>query len=193
LLGRHQGANAAVAVATLEQLRKCGIPISDRAIAKGLAEVRWPARIELVSEKPTVILDTAHNVPSVEALIDTLSTCVPVSGRKAVVFGVSSDKQYPEMLKLLAGYFDDFHLTKYGTNPRCVLPETLADILAAVTPDKKRMVYSTATEAWVAARAAAGPTDLVCVTGSVFLAGELQPLLASGGRQPPGSCAAPGG
>jgi dihydrofolate synthase/folylpolyglutamate synthase len=174
LLGQHQAANAAVAVATIEQLRKAGMPISDRAIAKGLADVRWPARIELVSERPAVVLDTAHNVPSVEALIDTLSTCLPVSGRKAVVFGVSSDKQYPEMLELLAGYFDDFHMTRYGNNPRSVPPGTLADILVNVAPHKARAVYATAAEAWAAARSAAGEADLVCVTGSVFLAGELQ-------------------
>ncbi|MCU0706046.1 MAG: bifunctional folylpolyglutamate synthase/dihydrofolate synthase [Fimbriiglobus sp.] len=177
LLGRHQGANAAVAVAALEQLRKRGLPISDRALRQGLAGVRWPARIELVSEKPAIVLDTAHNVPSVEALLDTLSACLPVRGRKAVVFAVSSDKQYPEMLKLLAGYFDDFHLTKYGNNPRCVPPEALADLLAGVTPQKRRAVYGTAAEAWAAARRAAGPEDLVCVTGSVFLAGELQTLV----------------
>lgn len=173
LLGRHQGANAAVAVATVEQLRRTGMPISDRAVAKGLAEVRWTARIELVSERPTVILDTAHNVPSVEALVDTLSTCLPVRGRKAVVFAVSSDKQYPEMLKVLAGYFDAFHLTKYGNNPRCVPPEVLADTLATIAPHLRPTVYPTAAEAWAAARTAAGADDLVCVTGSVFLAGEL--------------------
>lgn len=180
LLGRHQGANAAVAVATLEQLRRTGMPITERAMAKGLADVCWPARVELISERPTVILDTAHNVPSVEALIDTLSSCLPVSGRKAVVFAVSSDKQYTEMLTLLAGYFDDFHLTKYGTNPRCVSPKVLDDLLASIAPNRRRTVYTTAAEAWAAARRIAGDDDLVCVTGSVFLAGELQPILAGG-------------
>jgi dihydrofolate synthase/folylpolyglutamate synthase len=184
LLGKHQGANAAVAVATVHQLRKAGMPISDRAIAAGLADVRWPARIELVCERPAVVLDTAHNVPSVEALIDTLSSCLPVSGRKAVVFGVSSDKQYPEMLKLLASYFDDFHLTRYGNNPRSVPPGTLADILAAVAPHKTRVVHATAAEAWAAARGAAGESDLVCVTGSVFLAGELQEKVVGTRRVP---------
>lgn len=173
LLGRHQGANAAVAVAAVEQLRRTGMPISDRAVSKGLAEVRWPARIELVSERPAVVLDTAHNVPSVEALVDTLSTCLPVRGRKAVVFAVSSDKQYTEMLKVLAGYFDTFHLTRYGNNPRCVPPEALADVLRTVAPHLRPAVHPTAAEAWAAARAAAGEDDLVCVTGSVFLAGEL--------------------
>jgi dihydrofolate synthase/folylpolyglutamate synthase len=177
LLGDHQAANAAVAVAAVEQLRAAGMPIPDGAVAEGLETVRWPARIELVSHNPAVILDTAHNVPSAEALVKTLREWVPVRGRKAVVFAVSSDKQYSEMLRVLAGYFDRFYLTRYGNNPRCVPPEKLAAVLAELAPGKPAGVYPTSGEAWAAARAAAGPDDLVCVTGSVFLAGELRPRL----------------
>ena len=137
--------------------------------------------MELVAERPAVILDTAHNVPSVEALVGTLRDFFPVRGSKAVVFAVSSDKQYPEMLRVLAGYFDRFFLCRYGTNPRCVPPERLAEVLASVAPGKPAGVYPTGADAWAAARSAAGPDDLVCVTGSVFLAGELRPTLAGGG------------
>ena len=174
LLGRHQQANAAIAVATIDQLRRAGVPISDAAVARGLAEVKWPARIEVIRREPTVVLDTAHNVPSVEALVNTLREFVPVAGKKAVVFAVSADKQYEEMLAVLSGYFDQFHLTRYGNNPRCVPPEKLAEVLKRVGPDKSFAVYPTAPVAWHAARTATGPHDLVCVTGSVFLAGELQ-------------------
>jgi dihydrofolate synthase/folylpolyglutamate synthase len=180
LLGAHQQANAAVAVATLHVLRASGMPVPDAAVAKGLAEVRWPARIEVVSRNPTVILDCAHNVPSAEALVRTLWESVPVGGRKAVVFAVSLDKQYPEMLRILAGYFDHFHLCRYGNNPRCVPPEALAEVLREVAPESPATVHASAAEAWAAARSAAGPDDLVCVTGSVFLAGELQAMLRAG-------------
>lgn len=97
-----------------------------------------------------------------------------------MVFAVSSDKQYPEMLRVLAGYFDDFHLTRYGINPRCVPPEVLADVLATIAPEKGRAVHPTAAEAWAAARTAAGEDDLVCVTGSFFLAGEVQRVVRPG-------------
>ena len=174
LLGDHQRANAAVAVATLHELRAAGLHIPEAAVARGLAEVKWPARIEVISRDPVVILDSAHNVPSAEALVTTLSQWVPVAGPKRVVFAVSSDKQYEEILAILAGYFDHFHLTKYGHNPRCVPPEKLAEVLANVTPGKAMSLHPTAIEAWTAARAATPPDGLVCVTGSVFLAGELQ-------------------
>ncbi|MDB5311524.1 MAG: fgs [Gemmataceae bacterium] len=177
LLGEHQAANAAVAVAAVHQLRDTGMPVPDAAVVRGLQEVQWPARIEVISRRPAVVLDTAHNVPSTEALVKTLRESVPVAGHTAVVFAVSSDKQYPDILRLLAGYFDRFHLTQYGNNPRCVPPEKLAAVLEVVAPGKSATVHPTSGDAWAAARAAAGPDDLVCVTGSVFLAGELRPAL----------------
>jgi dihydrofolate synthase/folylpolyglutamate synthase len=181
LHGTHQAVNAAVAVETLLRLRESGMPIPDHAIARGLREVRWPARIERVADHPTVILDTAHNVPSAEALVATLRESFPVPGRKAVIFAVSADKQYPEMLRVLAGYFDHFHLTRYG-NPRCMPPEKLAAVLAEVAPGKPFTTHPTAVTAWAAACSAAGENDLLCVTGSVFLAGELRPLLTGSDR-----------
>jgi dihydrofolate synthase/folylpolyglutamate synthase len=175
LLGRHQQSNAALAVAVLDQLRRTEVPIPDAAVTRGLADVRWPARIEVIRRDPTVILDTAHNVPSVEALVDTLREFVPAVGRKAVVFAVSSDKDYAAMLRALTGYFDVFHLTRYD-NPRCVPPEKLAELVEG----KRVHIHHTSAEAWNAASSSAQPHDLVCITGSVFLAGELQPLVRAG-------------
>jgi len=177
LPGAHQIANAAIAVAAIEQVRATGMPIPDTALTRGLAEVRWPARIELINRKPAIILDTAHNVPSIEALIATLGELVSNVSHKAVVFAVSSDKQYPEMLRLLAGYFDHVYLTQYG-NPRCVPPERLGVVLAQVAPGTSFSIHPTAAEAWEVAGSRAAENDLVCITGSVFLAGELRPLLA---------------
>ena len=109
--------------------------------------------------------------------MQTLHESFPTPGRKAVIFAVSADKQYPEMLRVLAGYFDHFHLTKYGSNPRCVPLEKLAAVLGEVAPGKRFTTHRTAQEACAAARSAAGENDLLCITGSVFLAGELRPML----------------
>ena len=112
-----------MALATIARLRAAGMPISDDAVATGLAGVRWPARVEVIAERPAIVLDTAHNVPSAEALVRTLAEIFPKARTRRVVFAVSSDKQYAEMLRVLAGYFNHFHLTRYGHNPRCVPPE----------------------------------------------------------------------
>jgi dihydrofolate synthase / folylpolyglutamate synthase len=173
LLGSHQASNAALAVATVQTLRKSGVPISEAAILTGLATVQWPARIEVIRTNPTIILDTAHNVPSIEALIKTVAEAFPNVKRKRVVFAVSNDKQYPEMLKLLAAFADEFYLTKYGYNPRSVPPEKLSSLLVELSPGATWFMSDRAAEAWEEALAKTTADDLLIVTGSVFLAGEL--------------------
>jgi dihydrofolate synthase/folylpolyglutamate synthase len=173
LLGEHQAANAAVAVAVVQVLRGLGLSVPEGAVGRGLRDVRWPARVEVVSMQPLVVLDSAHNEPSIEALVRTLTASIEAPGRKSVIFAVSSDKPYPEMLSVLAGYFDHFLLTRYGNNPRCVAPERLLEMLTAVAPSRSAAVYPTSAEAWLAVRATAAGDDLICITGSVFLAGEL--------------------
>jgi len=177
LFGRHQAANAAGVVATVEALRHVGFVIGDDAVAKGLANVRWPARLELVGKRPFILLDCAHNVASAQALVDTIHDSFVDAGCKHLVFAVSSDKQVAEMARVLASCFDQFHLTRYGNNPRCLAPEDTAELLRSVRGDVRYSLHDDAAEALEQARSAAGPNDLIVVSGSVFLAGELRPLL----------------
>ncbi len=179
LLGRHQAANAALALATVHVLQQMGVPISERAVLTGLATVNWPARIEVLKRNPAIVLDTAHNVPSVEALMTTLAAAFPSVKRKRLVFAVSSDKQYPQMLALLALHFDEFYFTKYGNNPRSVAPEKLGSTLLDIAPDAKFFCTDRASDALELAASKTQPDDLLVVTGSVFLAGELQAMLRS--------------
>ncbi len=71
LLGRHQAANAAISLAVLDELRRLGWQLPESDVRRGLAEVKWPARIEIVAHSPTIILDTAHNAASAQSLIQT--------------------------------------------------------------------------------------------------------------------------
>jgi dihydrofolate synthase/folylpolyglutamate synthase len=178
LVGEHQAANAAVAVACVEHLRERGLRVDDAAVAAGLAGVRWPARLEVVGRRPLVVLDCAHNGASVEALVATLRESFPPT-RRLLLFAGSGDKDLAAMLRTLAPHFAHAYLTRYTTNPRAVAPEALAALLGpaaglpfTVCPDP--------VEALKAASASAGPDDLICVTGSVFLAGQLRPILLGG-------------
>ena len=176
LFGRHQGANAAAAIAAVERIRNAGLPVPDSAIAAGLREVVWPARLELVRRHPTVVLDCAHNVASAAALVETLRASFPVAGRRHLVFATSSDKQIAEILGILAPAFDRFHLTRYESNPRSADPAVVARLLLELGKTDVR-AYSSPAEAWRVARSEAGPEDAVVIAGSVFLAGELRPLV----------------
>ena len=77
LLGRHQAANAAVALAVLADLSALGWRIPESDVRRGLAEVRCPARVEIVARHPTIVIDAAHNVASIEALLKTLDESFP--------------------------------------------------------------------------------------------------------------------
>lgn len=179
LLGEHQAANAAVAVACVEELCAAGLSVSDRAVAEGLRDVCWPARLEVLGRGPIVVLDCAHNVASAVAVVDTLLRSFP-PGRRLLVFAGSSDKDLAGMLRVLGPHFEHVYLTCFRS-PRAVPPEELAAVLRR----EAGVPYTTtptARGAWEAARAAAGRDDLVCITGSVFLAGELREILLAEGR-----------
>jgi dihydrofolate synthase / folylpolyglutamate synthase len=175
LLGNHQAANAAVAVACVEQLRRKGWQVPDEAVAWGLANVKWPARLEIVQRRPITVLDCAHNLASAEALVDTLQASFP-HARRLLLFASSNDKDVPGMFRVLAPHFTHAFLTRYGHNQRSVAPHELAELLKR-SADLAYTVCPTAVEGWRSAHSAAGLEDLICITGSVFLAGELRPLL----------------
>jgi dihydrofolate synthase/folylpolyglutamate synthase len=174
LLGEHQAANAATALAALDELSEQGWNVPETAVKAGLAEVVWLARMELLGRRPLIVLDCAHNVASAQAVVETLEAFPP--GRRLLVFAGSSDKDVPGMFRLLAPAFGRAFLTRYTANPRSVPTEQLAEWWGRASRSDFS-VHSTPAEALQAARAAAGPEDLICITGSVFLAGEVRPLL----------------
>jgi dihydrofolate synthase/folylpolyglutamate synthase len=191
LLGEHQAANAALVVAAVEELCRQGMHISDAAVSKGLVNVQWPARLEVLGCKPLVVLDCAHNVASIQAMLDTLDQSFPSHststattngqgrrGRRILVFASSNDKDVAGIIQLLGPHFSHAYLTRYADNPRSVPPEQLQNFWQRAS-NSRSTACPTAPEAWQAARASAGPDDLICITGSVYLAGQLRPLLDS--------------
>jgi dihydrofolate synthase / folylpolyglutamate synthase len=177
LLGEHQAANAAVAVSVVEALREQGWHIPGAAVAAGLGGVRWPARMEVVGRRPLVVLDCAHNVASAEALVETLRSTFPPA-RRWLIFAGSGDKDLSGMFRVLAPHFAHAFLTRYAGSSRGMAPDELAALLRS-SADLPHSVCATALDAWKAAREQAGADDLICVTGSVFLAGELRPTIIS--------------
>ena len=177
LLGEHQAENAALVVACVEELRSQGWTISDDATAAGLAGAVWPARMEVLGREPLVILDCAHNPASAEALTRTLLTSFPL-GRRLLVFAGSSDKDLAGMFRFLAPHFAHAFLTPYLGSARSTPPEQLAQLWRAAGGSTATLCRAPG-EAWDSARQMAAPDDLICVTGSIFLAGEMRPLLVA--------------
>ena len=94
LPGRHQAANAATALATLDVLRQAGWNIPAAAVQRALAGLSWPARVQVVSRRPAVVLDAAHNVASIQALVETLEESFSAA-RRLLIFATTQRQRRP--------------------------------------------------------------------------------------------------
>jgi dihydrofolate synthase/folylpolyglutamate synthase len=184
MLGRHQVSNAAVALAAAGRLRDAGWHISEAALRRGIGQVHCPARTEVVRRNPTVVIDAAHNVASVQALLEVLAESFPQAGRRILVFAVSRDKDATGILAKLLPAFDVLVLTRFVNNPRSSEPETLAEqvrelLAGAALPDRQLLVRPDPVSAWETARELANAHDLICIAGSFFLAAALRPVVVA--------------
>ena len=176
MAGRHQADNAALAVMAIGELRRRGFRIPEKAVCAGLAAVHLPARIERIADRPLVILDAAHNVASMESLVETLEApLAATAGRAAprvLLFAASADKQIEEMLACCRGQFDRVVVTRYLTNPRAATTERLVAACAAAGLPVPTAADSPSA-ALAIAKKLAGARGLVCIAGSFFLATEI--------------------
>lgn len=178
LLGSHQAVNAAVAVATAElAAERAGLPLSDSSLAQGLAEVRAPARVEVVPGEPTLILDAAHNPASARALTDALRFHF---GNPPVVllFGMAADKDVAGTLREVLPLARALVATT-NLSPRSANPEDIAD-LAREAGCVEVHAESDVPKAFALARSLCQPGDMLVVTGSFYLAGAVQEILNKG-------------
>lgn len=182
LAGEHQAHNAAVAFATIDKLRQLGWRIPLSAAQAGMAHLRWPMRIEVLNRRPTVIVDAGHNWESISALGRTLddaftdTTPGMSSSRRILILAATKDKDIAGIVRLLLPRFDSIIVTQYDNNPRAVSANSLLQWIQSVS-DVPCHVAATADDAWKIARRIAAPDDLICITGSFFIAAEMRELI----------------
>ncbi len=181
LIGEHQARNLALAVATIERLQEQGWQISDDAVPTGIFRLRWPGRIEILGRAPTVIVDAAHNWEAVAALLRTLDESF-VARRRILMFAATRDKDVAGMLRQLLPRFDSVILTCFQNNPRHVPVETLVRMVRCLTVQPLHVAADPAA-AWKLARRFAQSKDLICATGSFFLAAELRELIVDAAQR----------
>jgi dihydrofolate synthase / folylpolyglutamate synthase len=183
LLGEHQRMNAAVALAAVRQLRQT-IPCTEPAERKGLSQVYWPGRLQLVT-RPSgqkVLLDGAHNLSGAESLAAALRQDFP--GTKPVlVLGILQDKDWTHMCQVLAPLASRLILVPVHSE-RTAQPHGLAEACHAANPQATVSECASVSEALAQTVA----TDFVAIAGSLYLIGEamevlhLSPASAAGER-----------
>jgi dihydrofolate synthase/folylpolyglutamate synthase len=170
LLGRHQLENAATAVLAVECLADHGVAVSEAALRGGLREVRWPARLEIVRHRPLVVLDGAHNVDSMRRLCQALEEYFTYS-RAIIIAGFSADKD----VAAIAAEMERLPRLERVVATRSPHPRAAAaaDVARAFLERETDTIWEEDVPAALeAALSFAAPEDMVCVTGSLFVAAE---------------------
>jgi dihydrofolate synthase / folylpolyglutamate synthase len=173
LAGPHQILNAATAIATAEQLREQGLPISPEGIRQGAKQVHWEGRLETVSRQPWVVLDGAHNRDSACCLREALMSCFQYR-RLILVLGISANKNLEGIIEELTPLATLTVATR-AMVPRAAPPQRVAT-LAAKWSDHI-IVEEDTQRALAQAIAETQPDDLLLVTGSLYLVGDAKRLL----------------
>jgi len=160
---------------------RCGLKVAPEAVRRGLASARSPARLEVFPGEPLVLLDGAHNPISMRALCAALDGAF-AGARPVLLMGVSRDKNVEEIFKLILPRASAVIFTR-SDSPRAMAPLALADLARGL--GVRAEICEDPHQALAQARALARPEDLLCITGSFFLAGMLRPALLAG-QNPPG-------
>lgn len=173
LVGAHQVVNAATAVTVCEVLQsQFGVAIEIKHIYEGLRKTVWPGRLELLSLKPKILLDGAHNVDGAEALAKALEL---FSRRRLIIcLGMLGDKEREKVVELLFPLADEVIITK-PNSPRAGNWQYLAELIEAKGKTVTRIEEPRA--AVLEAYSRLQPEDMLCVTGSLYMIADARQAL----------------
>jgi len=169
LKGDHQLGNAAIALCTAELLSMLGFGMDQREVYAGLSQVTWPGRLQITKEKPTIILDGAHNVDGIRTLVNFLKKQFP-DRKRLLIFGVMKDKEYEKMLEELLPSVDEVIFTS-STNERALLPESMEKFAP------KAVIANDAARALKKVKSMSEENDVIIITGSLYLIGECMAII----------------
>jgi dihydrofolate synthase/folylpolyglutamate synthase len=176
LLGDYQVQNAALALAASELLSKDSASISLKSIKRGLAKTRWPGRLEIVSEKPLVVLDGAHNLIAARNLARFLADNLR-RRRITLVIGILDDKPFESMLKSLLPQSCRAIITRAKT-ARALDPQRLYKAAKKIISDVS--IVPDVADAFRKAVETAASDEVICVAGSLYVVGEAKEALEKG-------------
>lgn len=170
LAGQHQLRNAAVVLEAVAALRDRGWNIPPRAVSEGLAEAKWPARMEVLGRSPLFLLDGGHNPQCASALADSLRALLPEQ-KFVFLIGMLADKDYRRVLELIDPLAREF-ICLTPPNERALPAAELADVLTGM--GAKATVCGDLSGGIAAALEAAGKNGTVVCFGSLYLAGAVR-------------------
>ena len=178
LLGNYQVFNASNVLLCVKALRDYGLELTDDIVLNALAKVRWPGRMEVLSEKPVVIIDGAHNHAGAISVKNTFNDYF-AEKKTILIVGILKDKQYDKMINELADIADVVIVTEVD-NDRSLPAEDLEDAILGI---KEIIVEKDCKKAFDMAFEMAEDDDIILVAGSLYLLGDLRPYILIKGRK----------
>jgi len=172
LFGEYAVHNAAAGVVAVEALT--GQALDPDALREGLAAVRSPGRLEVVGREPLVVLDGAHNPEGAQALAEAMRESFRWE-RLHLVVAMSANKDLAGIAGALAPLADDVVVTRNDS-----VRSADASVVAAAFGGEVERASSVA-DAIEIVRRAAGPDDVVLVTGSLYTVADAERALAAAG------------
>jgi dihydrofolate synthase/folylpolyglutamate synthase len=170
LPGEHQASNCGLALAAIDVLRSAGFDCPEEKVTAGLARTTIPGRMQMVWDRPRVVVDGAHNPGAMTSLMRCIGAHVPYDSM-ICVFGCGADKDVPTLLDKVNLGADKVIFTRAQSNVRSVDPEELQRLFMERS-GKMSQIGRTLPEALELASRTVGREDLILVTGSFYLVGE---------------------
>ena len=170
LIGAHQAHNISLALtAFLLYLEKMGLSHSEAGIRTALSRINWQGRMQVIHHEPAFILDGAHNVQGITALMESLEQIYPERKVKFVL-SILADKDYREMIHLVCSKAELIYVAQ-NESDRAATVE--AQMKAISLFPVKAIACSSVKEAYLQARQEAAPTDVIVGGGSLYTVGEI--------------------
>ena len=163
MLGSHQLENTRTTLASVEVLRELGIKIDRKQIDRGLSGTYWPGRLQIVSKKPLIILDGAHNPAGARALKGFLSN---YHKRSTFIIGMQANKDIKSFINIIKPLAKDFIVVR-SSNPGAAPNKIIADRIRSA--GGKALIAKDLKHALLMAKR---DNDPICVTGSLYLVGD---------------------
>lgn len=187
LLGPYQAANATCALAAIDLVRERGLAVPETAMETGLTTVRWPARLEILGQRPYLVADGAHTPDSAALVVQALQRHLQFD-RLILVFGAMADKDVGGMLDALLPHASQVIVAR-SRYPRSLSADQLASLVrerAALRDWSGELAAALddVAEGVELALSLARPTDLILVTGSLFVAAAARETWARLSSQP---------
>lgn len=177
LTGKHQMYNIGAALCTIELLTKNGFKVTEPQVIEGMRNVSWPGRLETFPSNPLVLLDGAHNHVGTVALREFIEGVVKrerMGGKVVLIFGVLKDKDVHSMAGELIPFSTEVIVTRPNTE-RGLPVEVFCKIVEGY--GIKPHATQTVSEALSLAYDIASPSDVIVITGSLYVVGEARALI----------------